>query len=158
MVVSRWIYRMVWVKCTTSASVIYSNSRVLGHGRLEWPYLTCVEFLFYKIDSWENGVCAGRSTWRVLSWHRNGSEYSKGTAEVRKNGHVWLTMVAFGNHKGVSPFPRAFTKTCLTSIFFNKDIEMSYDMLYRHEEITSIDSLQPSQPLLQPNSIWLLFS
>jgi hypothetical protein len=36
-------------------------------------------------------------------------------------------------HKGDSPFPRAFAKTSLVSIFFNKDIEMSYDMLYRHE-------------------------
>jgi hypothetical protein len=33
-------------------------------------------------------VCAERSTWRVLPWHGNGSEYSKGTAEVKKNGHV----------------------------------------------------------------------
>jgi hypothetical protein len=36
----------------------------------------------------KNGVCAGRSTWRVLPWHRNGSEYSKGTAEEKEVSHV----------------------------------------------------------------------
>jgi hypothetical protein len=35
-----------------------------------------------------------------------------------------------------SPFPRAFTKDAFQRFFFNKDIEMSYDMLYRHEELT----------------------
>jgi hypothetical protein len=29
----------------------------------------------------ENGVCAGRSTWRVLPWHGSGSEYLEGTAD-----------------------------------------------------------------------------
>jgi hypothetical protein len=82
--------------------------------------------------------CAGRSTRRVLPWHGYGSEYSKGTTEVKEDGHVWLTMVALGKHKGVSPFPRAFAKTSLASIFFNKDIEMSYDMLYRHENLLPI--------------------
>jgi hypothetical protein len=27
---------------------IYSNSRVLGHGRLEWPYLTWAGFVFKR--------------------------------------------------------------------------------------------------------------
>jgi hypothetical protein len=28
---------------------IYSNSRVLGHGRLEWPYLTWADFVLKRI-------------------------------------------------------------------------------------------------------------
>jgi hypothetical protein len=36
----------------------------------------------------KNEVCAGRGTWRVLPWHGNGSEYSKGTAEEMEVGHV----------------------------------------------------------------------
>jgi hypothetical protein len=28
---------------------IYSNSRVLGHGQLEWPYLTWAGFVFKRI-------------------------------------------------------------------------------------------------------------
>jgi hypothetical protein len=67
-------------------SVIYSNSRVLGHGRLEWPYLTCVEFWFYKnvfrkvefvLDGVLGGYCCGmgmvRSTCRVLPKEWRGS-------------------------------------------------------------------------------------
>jgi hypothetical protein len=35
-----------------------------------------------------------------------------------------------------SPFPSAFTKDALQRFFLNKDIEMSYDMLYQHEKLT----------------------
>jgi hypothetical protein len=36
--------------------------------------------------------------------------------------------------KGVSPFPRDFAKNLVSKMFCNKDIEMSYDMLYRQEK------------------------
>jgi hypothetical protein len=71
------------------------------------------------------GYCRGtgvdRSTWRVLP--------------MLWGGHVRLTTDLF--FKGVSPFPRAFAKTSLVRIFFNKDIEMSYDMLYQHENLST---------------------
>jgi hypothetical protein len=51
-------------------SVIYSNSRVLGHGRLEWPYLTCVKFWFYKVLSEKGSLCR--------------TEYLEGTAMARE--------------------------------------------------------------------------
>jgi hypothetical protein len=43
---------------------------------------------------WKNGVCVGRSTWRVLPWHGGGSEYLEGTADVG-GGHVRLTTDLF---------------------------------------------------------------
>jgi hypothetical protein len=55
----------------------------------------------------KNGVCAGRSTWRVWPWHGCGSEYLEGTAEELRYGHVRLTIV-FLQEKGVFPFPREF--------------------------------------------------
>jgi hypothetical protein len=32
---------------------IYSNSRILGHGRLEWPYLTWASFVLKKRFLWK---------------------------------------------------------------------------------------------------------
>jgi hypothetical protein len=159
-------------------SVIYSNSRILGHGRLEWPYLTCVEFWVLQNDSWKNGVCR--------------TEYLEGTVVApewigvlrgyyRSKGE-WSCMIDHGclrqASRSFSPFPRAFAKTSLVSIFFNKDIEMSYDMLYRHKNSSYKSSLiriykcrgtcyidkrnilveswlQPSQPCYSPNSMCL---
>jgi hypothetical protein len=37
--------------------------------------------LVYKMFFSKNGVCAGRSTLRVLSWYDGGSEYLEGTAD-----------------------------------------------------------------------------
>jgi hypothetical protein len=34
--------------CNLCRVSIYSNSRILGHGRLEWPYLTWAGFVFKK--------------------------------------------------------------------------------------------------------------
>jgi hypothetical protein len=50
--------------------------------------LNLCQVWFYIMFPKKNGVCAGQSTWRVLSWHGYGSGYSKGTAEVMENGHV----------------------------------------------------------------------
>jgi hypothetical protein len=81
----------------------------------------------------DNGVCAGRSTWRVRPWHECGSGYLEGTAEELGDGHVGLTMV-FLQLKGVSPFLEHLIKFLISKIVFHKDIEMSYDMLYRQEK------------------------
>jgi hypothetical protein len=59
----------------------YSNRRVLRHGRLEWPYLTCVGFWFYKDVSKKMEKGVEWSTRRVLSWHEGILEYLEGTAE-----------------------------------------------------------------------------
>jgi hypothetical protein len=62
----------------------YSNSRVLGHGRLEWLLSSPMSVLFFKVcflKEKEKG--AGRSTRRVQPWHNDDSEYLEGTAEKR---------------------------------------------------------------------------
>jgi hypothetical protein len=48
---------------------------------VEITTLPNVRFCFIKCFQ-KNGVCAGRSTWRVLPWHGGGSEYLEGTADV----------------------------------------------------------------------------
>jgi hypothetical protein len=54
----------------------YSNSRVLGHGRLGRPLPSPMSvFVFQKWILERNGENAGRSTRRVLPWHMFGSEY-----------------------------------------------------------------------------------
>jgi hypothetical protein len=45
---------------------IYSNSRVLGHGRLEWPYLTWAGFVL-KMIFVERGD-GSEYPWGVLPW------------------------------------------------------------------------------------------
>jgi hypothetical protein len=40
--------------------------------------------------------------------------------------------------KEFPPFLELISKLTLTKVFFNKDIEMSYDMLYRQEKLDSI--------------------
>jgi hypothetical protein len=87
-------------------------------------------------------------------------EYLEGTAMAREwfgvlEGYYrgdggWSCMIdhgCLGQTKRSFPFPRAFTKTCLINIFFNKDIEMSYDLLYRHEKLTSLE-LPQTKPTL----------
>jgi hypothetical protein len=54
----------------------YSNSRVLGHGRLGRPLPSPMSVLFFKVDFGKKWRSAGRSTRRVLPWHVLGSEYS----------------------------------------------------------------------------------
>jgi hypothetical protein len=44
--------------------------------------LNLCQVLVYKWFFWKNGVCAGRSTWRVLPWHGGGSGYLEGTADA----------------------------------------------------------------------------
>jgi hypothetical protein len=67
----------------------------------------------------DNGVCAGRSTWRVRPWHECGLGYLEGTAEELGDGLVGLTMV-FLQLKGVSPFPRAFDKILVSKNCFSQ--------------------------------------
>jgi hypothetical protein len=88
---------------------------------------------------------AGRSTQRVLPWHGYGSEYLQGTAKEMGcscviDRDLWREVVMFDWPPAFllrmgSPFPRAFTKNGFIKFFFNKDIEMSYDMLYRQEKL-----------------------
>jgi hypothetical protein len=60
----------------------YSNSRVLGHGRLGRPLPSPMLVLFFfEVDFGKVEKGAGRSTRRVLPWHVFGSEYLQGTAE-----------------------------------------------------------------------------
>jgi hypothetical protein len=61
---------MVWVKCTTSAeckTIRIAESSVMD---LEWPYLTCVEFWFYKMIS--------------EKWNLYRTGYLEGTAVARE--------------------------------------------------------------------------
>jgi hypothetical protein len=53
----------------------YSNSRVLGHGRLGRPLPSPMSVLFSKVDFGKMEKGAGGSTRRVLPWHVLGSEY-----------------------------------------------------------------------------------
>jgi hypothetical protein len=53
----------------------YSNSRVLGHGRLGRPLPSPMSVLFSKVFSQKMEEGAGRSTRRVLPWHIFGLEY-----------------------------------------------------------------------------------
>jgi hypothetical protein len=54
----------------------YSNSQVLGHGRLEWSLSSPISsFGFLKVIWKEKEKGAGWSTRRVLPWHDGGSEY-----------------------------------------------------------------------------------
>jgi hypothetical protein len=41
----------------------------------------------------------------------------------------------------------------LINVFFNKDIEMSWDMLYRHEKASNAWLLETNPTLLQPYSM-----
>jgi hypothetical protein len=56
----------------------------------------------------------------------------------RRLGVVMSDCPPILSYKGVSPFPRAFPYKCLIKVFFNKDIEMSYDMLYRQEKLVRV--------------------
>jgi hypothetical protein len=53
----------------------YSNSRVLGHGRLGRPLPSPMSVLFSKVDFGKMEKGAGWGTRRVLPWHVLGSEY-----------------------------------------------------------------------------------
>jgi hypothetical protein len=74
--------------------------------------------------------------------------YYRGTGMIRSTWRVlpgsW--MFACGIDQGClraiikefPPFLELISKLTLTKVFFNKDIEMSYDMLYRQEKLDSI--------------------
>jgi hypothetical protein len=67
--------RMLWVKCTTSAeckSIRIAESSVMDGWKDH--YIAQCQFWFIKCFR-KNGEDAGRSTRRVLLWHRYGSEY-----------------------------------------------------------------------------------
>jgi hypothetical protein len=73
---------MVWVKCTTSTecnSIQIAESLVMDG----WDdrCLAQCRFWFSKVDFGKLEKGAGRSTRRVLPWHRLGLEYLQGTAE-----------------------------------------------------------------------------
>jgi hypothetical protein len=92
---------------------MYSNSRVLDHGRLEWPYLTCVEFWFYKMFSEKWSLCR--------------TKYLEGTAVAREcfgilEGYCrgdgsWSCMIDHGcfgaNKKEFPPFLEPLQKFVL---------------------------------------------
>jgi hypothetical protein len=73
---------MVWVKCTTSAECkpirIVESSVTDG---CKDHYIAQCQVLVLQMVFKKNGVCAGRSTWRVRPWHGCGSEYLEGTAD-----------------------------------------------------------------------------
>jgi hypothetical protein len=74
------------------------------------------------LGGYGRGTGVVRSTWRVLprSWEMVMCD---------------LTWLPWSKQKGVSPFPRDFDNNLVfEKNFFNKDIEMSYDMLYRQEK------------------------
>jgi hypothetical protein len=138
--------RMVWVKCTTSA---------------EWNSIWIAESSV--MDGWDDRRLAQCrfcfQKWISEKWRKCRTEYSEGTDVARAwfgvpGGYCRRRKVVMCDWpelirrvvmfdwppalllKMSSPFPRAFTKDVLQKLFFNKDIEMSYDTLYRHVKLT----------------------
>jgi hypothetical protein len=89
------------------------------------------------LDGVLGGYCRGtvmvRSTCRVLPkywrWSCVIDRFYKGRWSCLIDHRLSL------ENQMSSPFPRAFTKKVFIKVFFNKDIEMSYDMLYRQEKL-----------------------
>jgi hypothetical protein len=81
-VVFRRIYQIVWVKCTTSAEckpIRIAKSLVMD-GCKDHYIAQCQVLVLWMVFE-KNGVCAGRSTWRVRPWHGCGSKYLEGTVD-----------------------------------------------------------------------------
>jgi hypothetical protein len=70
-----------------------------------------------------------------IAMARELSEYLEGTAEEFEKWSCSIDHGILWKNKRVPPSLEIFTKKVSLKIFFNKDIEMSWDMLYRQEKI-----------------------
>jgi hypothetical protein len=105
MVVSRWIYRMVWVKCTTSTEC--KSIRIVESSVMDgWDdhYLAQCQVLVLQKCFWKNGercqtecsegTAVARWWFGVLAGYcrRNGGGHVWLTKFIKEGGHVWLTI------------------------------------------------------------------
>jgi hypothetical protein len=74
---------------------IYSNSRVLGHGRLGRPLLSPMLVFGFKMILWKTEKGARRSTRRVLSWH----DGVWSTCRVLPRNWTWSCLIDHGSLK-----------------------------------------------------------